>query len=950
MLRHRGFLAGIVAASLLLLMQSASALANTYYISTTGTDTNTGGINDPVATIMKAQSLASAGDTVLIESGTYEVPDVTVALEQGVYEVVNLISKNGITYEAVPGTRPVFDFSGINPTGYRTAAFWVTASNVTFQGFDVTGVQENITTSNNQSLAFAEWGCNYCTWNQCNAYSNEGVGFYLEEDSSHNLLYQCDSYNNYGINSYSYGNADGFGCHPAAGGVGNILRQCRSWNNSDDGYDCINAHESVTFDHCWSYLNGNNGGNGNGFKVGGWASTPQDQIADPVPVHTVVYCLSAGNVGNGGYYANHQPGQSANWWHNTGFDNAVDFNMLERTPPVYSSTTAETDSNDISSVNEVMHYNMAYTASYTDIENYNETGSMVSDNSWSESITLTNSDFESTVVTQMTQPRQANGAMPNITFMVPVNGTPAAGLGCFSPPSALSWTGTTSTAWDVETDNWLNTTGTTDVYSDGIPVTFSDAATTGTVSIGAAVNPGLVTFANSSLDYVVSSTSAGISGSAAVTMTGAAQVTWTGTESYTGGTTISAGIFALGADSSTSSATVESPGLTGGTNASLGASSNAVSVGGGGELRFGGRGGATVYTYVIPNAVSLSGGSIYSIDGLQELAGGLTIGSGGGGLVTAYSTKNLWIHSVWAGSGNVTIDDWQAVVSDTVGGLVLVDTASNPYSGTITLDGSSVGYLGGILEIGNDTALPNATIVNNNTAAPGLLFTAANPQIGALSGSGNITLPSGALTAGGDGASTTYSGILSGSGGLTKSGTGTMILTGSNTYTGPTSVTGGILEITQPLSKSSSTTVSSGAVLYLAASSLSGSGSITNNGIVKLSGSAALSLTGTFTNNGVLDLIDGSQSLPVHFVNNGTVLDATSIQPLSLARSGASQFSFTIPGYAQHTYQFQRTSSLTPPITWANIGSVVTGTGAPITLTDPAATGTNDFYKVLVSP
>jgi autotransporter-associated beta strand protein len=949
-LNRRAGLPGGLAAVLFLaiMLKASSVLGAYYYISTTGTDTNSGSINAPLATISGAQAVASPGDTVLIESGTYEVPDVLVALEQGVYEVVNLINKNGITYEAMPGTRPVFDFSGINPTGYRVAAFWVTASNVTFQGFDVTGVQENITTSNNQSLAFAVWGCSNCTWEQVNAYSNEGVGFYLEEDSPNNLFYQCDSYNNYGINSYSYGNADGFGCHPAAGGTGNVFRQCRSWNNSDDGYDCINAHESVTFDHCWSYLNGNNGGNGNGFKVGGWASTPQNQIANPLPVHTVVYCLSAGNTGNGGYYANHQPGQAANWWHNTGFDNVVDFNMLERTPPVYSSTVAETDSNDIPGINEVMHYNMAYTASYSDLENYNETGAIVSGNSWTENITLTNSDFESTVVTQMTQPRQANGALPNITFMVPVNGTPAAGLGCFAPPSALTWTGTTSNAWDIATGNWLNTTGSADVYCDGVPVTFSDAATTGTVSIASGVNPGSVTFTNSSLDYTVNSTSLGISGSTGVTMTGTAQVTVTGSNTYTGNTTLGGGIYALGADSSTSSSTVESPGLTGGTCASLGAAASAVLASGGAELRFGGRGGGTAYTYVIPNPVTLDGASIVSVDGLQELTGGLTIGSAGANLFTAYSGKNLWIHSTWSGSGNVTIDDWQASGSDTTGGLLLVDGPSNPYDGVITIDAPSAGYLGGILEIGNTTALLNATIIDNNTGTAGLLFTVTTPQIGALSGPGNITIPSGgSLTAGGNGASTTYSGNLSGAGGFTKAGAGTMILSGSNFYTGATTVTGGILEITGAIINSASLSVSSGAVLYLDGTP-NVSGTINNNGIVKLSG--ATSLTGTFTNNGVLDLINGPQSLPSHFINNGTVLTQSSVQVRQLATSGSSGFSLTIQGYALHTYQLQRATSLAPPITWTNIGAPQTGSGLPITFSDPSLTASNGFYRVQVSP
>jgi autotransporter-associated beta strand protein len=176
-----------------------------------------------------------------------------------------------------------------------------------------------------------------------------------------------------------------------------------------------------------------------------------------------------------------------------------------------------------------------------------------------------------------------------------------------------------------------------------------------------------------------------------------------------------------------------------------------------------------------------------------------------------------------------------------------------------------------------------------------------------------------------------------------------MILAGSNTYTGATTVTGGILEITGAIAGAKSLSVSSGAVLYLAGGTLQIAGAITNNGLMKLSGSASVTLTGAFTNNGILDLINGPQTLPAGFINNGTVLTAGSLQVQQLAMSGSS-FALTIQGYPQHTYQLQFTPSLAAPITWTGVGASQTGAGAPLIFTDTGASSMQGYYQILVSP
>ena len=75
-----------------------------------------------------------------------------------------------------------------------------------------------------------------------------------------------------------------------------------------------------------------------------------------------------------------------------------------------------------------------------------------------------------------------------------------------------------------------------------------------------------------------------------------------------------------------------------------------------------------------------------------------------------------------------------------------------------------------------------------NVAGATLDLNGTSETIGSLAGGGaaggNVTLGAGTLTTGGNNGTTTYTGILSGAGGLTKHGTGIFTLSGANTYTG----------------------------------------------------------------------------------------------------------------------------------------------------------------------
>ncbi|ANY79157.1 hypothetical protein BB934_13815 [Microvirga ossetica] len=95
------------------------------YVSTTGSDSNSGTSGSPVKSINKAAQLAQAGDTVLVGAGTY---NGTVS-----------ISKNGtasgqITFKPADGAHVVIDGS---QTGAGTDLVTITGDYITFQGFEV---------------------------------------------------------------------------------------------------------------------------------------------------------------------------------------------------------------------------------------------------------------------------------------------------------------------------------------------------------------------------------------------------------------------------------------------------------------------------------------------------------------------------------------------------------------------------------------------------------------------------------------------------------------------------------------------------------------------------------------------------------------------------------------------------------------------------------------------
>jgi pectate lyase len=399
-------------------LRAIDGFAATWYVATNGLDASSGMSNAPFATIRRAQTAASAGDTVYLRGGTYFLNNSHLTITNSPWAVVNYITKSGISYIAYPGELPVFDFSAVSPFGFRTTAFEVIANSCVFKGFDVVGVPIVITNAGTQSECFRVNGGSMNRFEQLRMHDGHGIGFYLTDGAS-NLVLNCDAFNNSGVNSFSHGNIDGFGFHSGhTTSVSNVIRGCRAWFNSDDGYDLINNKAMVVIENCWAFWSGYfpdfsfTGGNSNGFKAGGYG-VAGGSYPTPVPRNVVRFCLAVHNRAIG-FYANHHP-DGLDWINNTAYLNGTDYNMI-------CNTNNVSITNDTPGFNMLMRNNLGYLGT-KEVINLDTNKSDVAFNFFSLPVTVSNNDFMSLDESLLTLPRNADGSLPYIALAQLVAGS-----------------------------------------------------------------------------------------------------------------------------------------------------------------------------------------------------------------------------------------------------------------------------------------------------------------------------------------------------------------------------------------------------------------------------------------------------------------------------------------------------------------------------------------------
>ncbi len=350
------------------------------------------------------------------------------------------------------------------------------------------------------------------------------------------------------------------------------------------------------------------------------------------------------------------------------------------------------------------------------------------------------------------------------------------------------------------------------------------------------------------------------------------------------------------------------------------------------------------------NSVTLSGGQVSVGSGLtatfaSSLAGNSGLPMNGPGTLVLSSAGNTYTGATSINGGTLRQGVANAIpaasavflsngagatldlnnFNDTVGSLsstgsVASVTLSNGGTGyvsppTVTFSGGGGSGASGTANISGGV-VTSVTITNAGsgyTSIPTVTFSSPPSGITATGtaalSAGSVTLGSGLLTTGGDNSSTIFAGVISGTGGVTKNGTGTFTYTGANSYSGVTTINAGALRIGNSASSGSlgsgSVSVVSPATLifnrtlnYPLPNVISGSGGVTIAG-------GQVDFTGANTYTGPTLISSGFL-----FLGFGTATG--SLSPSSSITNNA-------------TFGSQRTNTITQGVDFA---SVISGTGA----------------------
>jgi autotransporter-associated beta strand protein len=480
------------------------------------------------------------------------------------------------------------------------------------------------------------------------------------------------------------------------------------------------------------------------------------------------------------------------------------------------------------------------------------------------------------------QPRDANkdigadefSAAPILAHLLSTNDVGPNSSSVTRGPANLRWASTNSALWDVGgTANWLNLSNSTpDVFVQGDSVLFDDSVNEVTdISLNVSASPSVLTNDSSARSYTISGTGA-ISGSAGLVKKGTSTLTLGTANDFGGSVMVLGGILKAGAAGALGSA-VGATFVNGGT-----LDINAINLTGEPVIASGngtGGQGAIVnngaqQTSALRN-VTLAGDTTFGGTGRWDIRAASSSSTNGCSLVTSgqpYRIIKVGTNQVSLVAVSVDVALGDIDVKEGVFGIQTVTSQVGNPSHTLTV------FPGATLELWNLNAAPlNKRLVLSNNA------TLWN-ESGSSTVIGPVALARGTSTFNIGGSSLTLSNnVLSGAGGLTKVGAGTLNLRGANTYTGATLVSTGtvVLVGSGAIANSSRITIAADAVLDVSGRS---------DGKLTLTGGQTLCGNGTL-NGGLLvsgnSTLSPGDSIGAMTVTNAVTLQGTTVMDLDKA-------------------------------------------------------------------
>lgn len=376
---------------------------------------------DDPCEFLSALSRLSSGDTLFVLGGQYDYAEkISISASK------SGTAANRTVIMAWPGEKPVFDFRNM-VYGERGISIATGSQYFHLKGLTIRYAGKN---------GLINYG-SYCLLENLDVYGCGDSGIQMKTGGA-NVIKNCDSHDNFdyqlgGLTAADYGgNADGF-ADKQHSGPANTYIGCRSWNNSDDGWDFFDRYTDTPtiMENCICYANGPafydmtdhpryeqdkewldqflterqvtdddgnqitlslahyvNLGNGNGFKLGGNRSTHNVELRR---------CLSVKNTVRG-YDQNNNFGAMV-IYNASAYDNGCDYGFGSR------------DGGSVTVKNSLSLSSRS--------ANYFKCLSVVEqNNSWNtQGVSCTAADFASLDVELVLEERQADGSLPQNLFM-----------------------------------------------------------------------------------------------------------------------------------------------------------------------------------------------------------------------------------------------------------------------------------------------------------------------------------------------------------------------------------------------------------------------------------------------------------------------------------------------------------------------------------------------------